>query len=145
MDSKNLYMDADHAVKRLKPEDYDVDVKTKNVSLTESGSKKIESIFNLDNLYDINNSALVHHLNQALKANYGFKKDVDYVIEEGQIIIVDQFTGRLMHGRQFSEGLHQAIEAKENVKVNEETQTMATITFQNLFRMYKKAWYDRYS
>ena len=138
MDAKDLYMDADHAVKRLKPEDYDVDVKTKNVSLTESGSKKIESIFNLDNLYDINNSALVHHLNQALKANYGFKKDVDYVIEEGQIIIVDQFTGRLMHGRQFSEGLHQAIEAKENVKINEETQTMATITFQNLFRMYKK-------
>ena len=138
MDSKNLYMDADRAVKRLKPEDYDVDVKTKNVSLTEVGSKKIESIFNLDNLYDIDNSALVHHLNQSLKANYGFKKDVDYVVQEDQIIIVDQFTGRLMQGRQFSEGLHQAIEAKEGVKINEETQTMATITFQNLFRMYKK-------
>src|SRR5574344_1326032 len=115
-----------------------IDAKTKNVSLTESGSQKIESIFHLNNLYDIENSALVHHLNQALKANYGFKKDVDYVIEDGAIIIVDQFTGRLMHGRQFSEGLHQAIEAKENVKINEETQTMATITFQNLFRMYKK-------
>src|SRR5574344_477844 len=138
MDAKNLYVDADRAVKRLKEEDYDVDVKTKNVSLTEAGSKKIEEIFHLDNLYDIDNSALVHHLNQALKANYGFKKDVDYVIEEGLIVIVDQFTGRLMHGRQFSEGLHQAIEAKENVQVNEETQTMATITFQNLFRMYNK-------
>src|SRR5574344_1411103 len=138
MDAKNLYIDADKAVKRLNAEDYDIDVKTKNVSLTESGSQKIESIFHLNNLYDIENSALVHHLNQALQANYGFKKDVDYVIEDGAIIIVDQFTGRLMHGRQFSEGLHQAIEAKENVKVNEETQTMATITFQNLFRMYKK-------
>jgi preprotein translocase subunit SecA len=137
-DSKNLYLDADKAVKKLNEDDYDVDVKTKNVSLTDTGSTKIEKIFGLKNLYDIDNSALVHHLNQALKANYGFKKDVDYVIEDGEIVIVDQFTGRLMHGRQYSEGLHQAIEAKEGVKVNEETQTMATITFQNLFRMYKK-------
>lgn len=137
-DSKNLYIDADRAVKKLNSEDYDIDVKTKNVSLTESGSQKIEAIFNLNNLYDINNSILVHHLNQALKANYGFKKDVDYVIEDDAIIIVDQFTGRLMHGRQFSDGLHQAIEAKEGVTVNEETKTMATITFQNLFRMYDK-------
>jgi preprotein translocase subunit SecA len=138
MDARNLYIDADRAVKRLENDDYDVDVKTKNVSLTESGSKKIENIFHLNNLYDIDNAALVHHINQALKANYGFKKDVDYVIEDGAIIIVDQFTGRLMHGRQYSEGLHQAIEAKENVQINEETKTMATITFQNLFRMYKK-------
>ena len=93
----------------------------------------------MDNLYDANNTALVHHINQALKANYGMKLDVDYVVDEEQtIVIVDQFTGRLMHGRQFSEGLHQAIEAKEGVKINEETRTMATITFQNLFRMYKK-------
>ena len=137
--SKNLYIDADRAVKRLKEvEDYDIDVKTKNVSLTEEGSKKIEKFFNLKNLYDLDNTALVHHLNQALKANYGFKKDVDYVVQDDAVIIVDQFTGRLMFGRQFSEGLHQAIEAKENVTINTETQTMATITFQNLFRMYKK-------
>ena len=137
--SKNLYVDADRAVKKLKEnEDYDIDVKTKNVSLTEEGSKKIEKIFNLKNLYDLDNTALVHHLNQALKANYGFKKDVDYVVQENEVIIVDQFTGRLMQGRQFSEGLHQAIEAKEGVTINTETKTMATITFQNLFRMYKK-------
>ncbi len=137
--SNNLYIDADRAVKRLKEdEDYVVDAKTKSVSLTEVGSKKIEGIFNLKNLYDIDNTALVHHLNQALKANYGFKKDVDYVVQDGQVIIVDQFTGRLMHGRQFSEGLHQAIEAKEGVTINTETKTMATITFQNLFRMYNK-------
>ena len=138
MDSKNLYLEADRAVKKLTDEDYDIDVKTKNVSLTETGCKKIEGMFRLKNLYDIDNSALVHHLNQSLKANYGFKKDVDYVVENGQVIIVDQFTGRLMHGRQYSEGLHQAIEAKERVQINEETQTMATITFQNLFRMYNK-------
>ncbi len=137
--SRNLYVDADRAVKTLKEtEDYDIDVKTKNVSLTEEGSKKIEKYFNLKNLYDLDNTALVHHLNQALKANYGFKKDVDYVVQDDAVIIVDQFTGRLMHGRQFSEGLHQAIEAKEGVTINTETQTMATITFQNLFRMYKK-------
>jgi preprotein translocase subunit SecA len=137
--SGNLYVEADRAVKKLKEvEDYDVDVKTKNVSLTEEGSKKIEKIFNLRNLYDLDNTALVHHLNQALKANYGFKKDVDYVVQENEVIIVDQFTGRLMQGRQFSEGLHQAIEAKEGVTINVETKTMATITFQNLFRMYNK-------
>ena len=137
-DSKNLYKEADRAVKKLSKEDYDVDVKTKNVSLTEEGTKKLEKEFHLDNLYDIKNSVLVHHINQALKANYGFKLDVDYVIEDGAIIIVDPFTGRLMHGRQYSEGLHQAIEAKEGVTINEETRTMATITFQNLFRMYNK-------
>ena len=137
-DSKNLYKEADRAVKKLTKEDYDVDVKTKNVSLTEEGTKKLEKEFHLDNLYDIKNSVLVHHINQALKANYGFKLDVDYVIEDGAIIIVDPFTGRLMHGRQYSEGLHQAIEAKEGVTINEETRTMATITFQNLFRMYNK-------
>ena len=138
-DSKSLYVDADRAVKKLNiDDDYTVDEKTKSVSLTEDGSSKIETLFRLDNLYDLNNSALVHHINQALKANYGMKLDVDYVIEEDAIIIVDQFTGRLMHGRQFSEGLHQAIEAKEGVTINEETKTLATITFQNLFRMYKK-------
>ncbi len=138
-DSKNLYVDADRAVKKLKNEvDYTIDEKTKSVSLTEEGSKVVEGMFHLNNLYDIDNSALVHHINQALKANYAFHIDVDYVIEDGAIIIVDQFTGRLMHGRQFSDGLHQALEAKEGVTINEETKTMATITFQNLFRMYNK-------
>ena len=137
-ESKNLYESADSAVKRLEEEDYTIDEKTKSVSLTDSGVEKIEKIFHLKNLFDLENAVLVHHLNQALKANYGFKLDVDYVVENGEVIIVDQFTGRLMHGRQFSDGLHQAIEAKEGVKINEETKTMATITFQNLFRMYNK-------
>lgn len=137
--SNNLYIDADRVVKRLKEdEDYTIDLKTKNVSLTAEGSKKVEKILNVKNLYDLDNTALVHHLNQALKANYGFKKDIDYVVENDAVVIVDQFTGRLMHGRQYSEGLHQAIEAKEGVKINTETKTMATITFQNLFRMYNK-------
>jgi len=139
MQSQNLYLDANRAVQRLKEdEDYTVDAKTKSVSLTEEGSKKVEKILNIKNLYDIDNSVMVHHLSQALKANYGFAKDVDYVVENNEVIIVDQFTGRLMHGRQYSEGLHQAIEAKEGVKINAETRTMATITFQNLFRMYNK-------
>jgi preprotein translocase subunit SecA len=137
-DSKDLYTSADRAAKNLKEEDYTVDEKTKSVSLTDSGVEKIEKVFHLNNLYDLENAVLVHHLNQALKANYGFKLDVDYVVEDGAVIIVDQFTGRLMHGRQFSDGLHQALEAKEGVKINEETKTMATITFQNLFRMYAK-------
>ncbi len=137
-DSKDLYTSADRAAKRLTEEDYTVDEKTKSVSLTETGVEKIEKIFHLNNLYDLENAVLVHHLNQALKANYGFHIDVDYVVEDGAVIIVDQFTGRLMHGRQFSDGLHQALEAKEGVKINEETKTMATITFQNLFRMYNK-------
>ena len=138
MDAKDLYTSADRAAKNLKEEDYTVDEKTKSVSLTESGVEKIEKTFHLKNLYDLENAVLVHHLNQALKANYGFHIDVDYVVEDGAVIIVDQFTGRLMHGRQFSDGLHQALEAKEGVKINEETKTMATITFQNLFRMYSK-------
>ncbi len=137
--SSNLYIDADKAVKNLVNEmDYTIDEKVKNVSLTEEGSKKIEKFFKVANLYDINNTGLVHHVNQALKANYGFKKDIDYVVSDDQVIIVDQFTGRLMQGRQFSDGLHQAIEAKERVTINVETKTMATITFQNLFRMYEK-------
>jgi len=138
-DARNLYIEADRAVKKLKKDtEYTVDEKIKSASLTEEGTKKIEKHFNLKNLYDLENSSLVHHLSQSLKANYAFKKDVDYVNENGEIIIVDHFTGRLMHGRQFSEGLHQAIEAKEGVTINEETKTLATITFQNLFRMYNK-------
>ena len=137
--SNSLYVEADRTVKKLKEEDdYTIDLKTKNVSLTEDGSKKVEKLLNIKNLYDLDNTSLVHHLNQALKANYGFKKDVDYVVNDDKVIIVDQFTGRLMYGRQYSDGLHQAIEAKEGVTINTETRTMATITFQNLFRMYNK-------
>lgn len=140
VNSANLYREADKAVKTLtEEEDYTVDAKTKSVMLTEDGSKKVEKFFKLNNLYAADNTALVHHINQALKANYGMKLDVDYVVDgEQNVVIVDQFTGRLMQGRQFSDGLHQAIEAKEGVKINEETRTMATITFQNLFRMYAK-------
>jgi len=139
-DSANLYVEANKSVQRfVEDKDFTLDAKTKSVSLTEDGSSKIEKFFGLDNLYDIKNTVLVHHINQALKANFGMKNDVDYVVnEEKKVIIVDQFTGRLMPGRQFSEGLHQAIEAKEGVEINEETKTLATITFQNLFRMYNK-------
>ena len=139
MQNVNLYEQADMFAKSLKENvDYIKDEKTRSISLTDEGAHKCERIFKIDNLYDINNTALVHHINLALKANYFMFKDVDYVVQDGEVIIVDQFTGRLMPGRAFSEGLHQAIEAKEKVKVNEETKTLATITFQNLFRMYKK-------
>ena len=139
MQSQNLYMDADRFVKSLdENEDYIMDEKTKAVSLTDEGSRKAEDRFHLNNLYDISNTALVHHINQSLKANYSMSRDVDYVVQDGQVVIVDQFTGRLMKGRAFSEGLHQAIEAKEGVKIQQETKTLATITFQNYFRMYNK-------
>jgi len=139
MQSANLYIDADRFVKGLKHEkEYIYDEKTKGVNLTDEGTKKAESYFKIDNLYDINQATLVHYINQALKANYAMKNDVDYVVQDGEVIIVDQFTGRLMKGRAFSDGLHQAIEAKEGVKIQQETKTLATITFQNLFRMYKK-------
>ena len=131
--SSSLYIEADKVAKKLKEEkDYTIDLKTKSVSLTAEGSKMVEKYLNIKNLYDLDNTSLVHYINQALKANYGFKKDIDYVVEGDAITIVDQFTGRLMHGRQYSEGLHQAIEAKEGVTINTETKTMATITFQNL-------------
>ena len=139
MQSKNLYASSDTFVKTLtKEKDYTIDAKTKSVSLTEAGSDKACSFFKLNNLYDIENSALVHHIDQALKANYGMTIDVDYVVQNDEVVIVDQFTGRLMKGREFSDGLHQAIEAKEGVTIQEETRTLATITFQNLFRMYNK-------
>ena len=132
------YNIADRTAKALKPEDYVLDEKTRSVTLTEEGIKKCEELLHLDNLYDIKNAGMVHNLDKALVANYGFKKDVDYVIDNDKIVIVDAFTGRLMHGRQYSDGLHQALEAKEGVHINEETKTLATITFQNLFRMYNK-------
>ncbi len=139
MQSANLYVQADNFVKSLKEnEDFVKDEKTRSINLTDDGSKKCEERFNLKNLYDLSNTALVHHINQALKANYFMKKDVDYVVSEDKIVIVDQFTGRLMKGRAFSDGLHQAIEAKEGVTIQQETKTLATITFQNYFRMYNK-------
>ena len=139
MKSANLYKDSDRFVKTLKEnEDYTIDEKTRDITLTDQGTEKAERYFRISNLYDIEHSALVHHINQALKANYTMKNDVDYVVQEGKIVIVDQFTGRLMPGRAFSDGLHQAIEAKENVQIQEETKTLATITFQNYFRMYEK-------
>jgi len=135
----DLYRQANYFAIRLKEEeDYTVDIKDKAVSLTEEGIRKAEETFNLENLYDVSNVTLLHHINNALKANFIMARDVDYVVQDGVVIIVDSFTGRLMHGRQFSEGLHQALEAKEAVEIKKETTTLATITFQNFFRMYKK-------
>ena len=139
MDSANLYIDTDRFVKTLKENNgYIYDEKTKAVTLDNEGMKLGEKYFKVDNLYDINNTNLVHFISQALKANYAMKRDVDYVVKDGRVVIVDQFTGRLMEGRSFSDGLHQAIEAKEGVEIQSEMRTLATITFQNLFRMYKK-------
>lgn len=137
--STALYTRADNFVKRLTEEvDYKIDIQSKTITLTEAGIEKAEETFALENLYDIENTALTHHLDQSLRANYIMLRDIDYVIQEGKVLIVDQFTGRIMDGRRYSDGLHQAIEAKENVEIEDETKTMATITFQNFFRMYKK-------
>ncbi len=139
MHSANLYKQADSFAKTLKENaGYVYDEKLKAVTLDEDGTSAAEKYFRVSNLYDINNSTLVHFINQALRANYAMKRDFDYVVENGEVIIVDPFTGRLMKGRNYSDGLHQAIEAKEGVQIQEETKTLATITFQNLFRMYKK-------
>lgn len=138
-DVGNLYRQADLLVKSLNLEtDVDIDIKLKHAVLTESGMKKAERFFSIENLYDLKYVSLVHHINNALRANYIMEKNVDYVVQDNKVIIVDSFTGRLMHGRQYSEGLHQALEAKEHVEIKKETRTVATITFQNYFRMYKK-------
>ncbi len=137
--TSQLYHQADRLVKQLKEDDdYTIDLESKTVALTDEGIKKAEQYFNLDNLYDIDNTALTHHLDQALRANYIMLIDRDYVVRDGEVLIVDSFTGRVMDGRRFSDGLHQAIEAKENVEIQEENKTMANITYQNLFRMYNK-------
>ncbi|MBS4195459.1 preprotein translocase subunit SecA [Lederbergia citri] len=137
--STQLYIQANSFVNMLKKdEDYTYDEKTKGVQLTEEGINKAERSFKIDNLFDISHVTLNHHINQALKAHASMHLDVDYVVQEGEIVIVDQFTGRLMKGRRFSDGLHQAIEAKEGVEIQNESMTMATITFQNYFRMYEK-------
>lgn len=134
-----LYIRADRFVKTLKADtDYKIDWPTKTISLTESGIRKAEKNFGLDNLYDTENTALTHHIDQALRANYIMLKDIDYMVSNGEVLIVDQFTGRAMEGRRYSDGLHQAIEAKEGVQIQDENKTMANITYQNFFRMYTK-------
>ena len=156
-ESSILYKQANDFVKKLKPKvlveedvkdfdqaednenyDYIVDLKAKSSSLTQKGIKKAEEFFKLENLNDIDNSDIVHHINQALHAHGNMKRDIDYIVKDGEVLIVDEFTGRIMYGRRYSNGLHQAIEAKENVKIANESKTLATITFQNLFRMYDK-------
>ncbi|MFR2571619.1 MAG: preprotein translocase subunit SecA, partial [Clostridia bacterium] len=155
--SSDLYKKADNFVKRLTPKviveedvkdfdqaednenyDYIVDLKAKSASLTLKGIKKAEEAFGLENFNDLENSTLVHHVNQALRAHGVMKKDIDYIVKDGEVLIVDEFTGRIMYGRRYNNGLHQAIEAKEHVKIADESKTLATITFQNYFRMYDK-------
>ncbi|MCL4455801.1 MAG: preprotein translocase subunit SecA [Nitrospirae bacterium] len=138
-ESTDKYYKVNKVIPNLKAEaDFKLDEKLKNAVITESGSSKVEKLLGLGNLYDPSNIEIVHHVLQALRAHNLFKRDVDYVVKDGEVIIVDEFTGRLMPGRRWSDGLHQAIEAKEGVKIESENQTLATITFQNLFRMYNK-------
>ena len=156
-ESSDLYKKADNFVRRLTPKviveedvkdfdqaednekyDYIVDLKAKSASLTQKGIKKAEETFGLENFNDLENSTLVHHVNQALRAHGVMKKDIDYIVKDGEVLIVDEFTGRIMYGRRYNNGLHQAIEAKEHVKIADESKTLATITFQNFFRMYDK-------
>ncbi|WP_027955064.1 preprotein translocase subunit SecA [Halobacillus kuroshimensis] len=137
--SADLYVGANSFVRLLaREEDFTYDEKTKNVQLTEEGINKAERFFKIENLFDLSNVSLIHHINQGLKAHTSMQRDTDYVVEEGEVVIVDQFTGRLMKGRRYSDGLHQAIEAKEGLEIQNESQTLASITFQNLFRMYEK-------
>ena len=156
-ESSDLYKKADNFVRKLQPKviveedikdfdqaednekyDYIVDLKAKSATLTQKGIKKAEEAFGLENFNDLENSTLVHHVNQALRAYGIMKKDIDYIVKDGEVLIVDEFTGRIMYGRRYNNGLHQAIEAKEHVKIADESKTLATITFQNLFRMYDK-------
>lgn len=155
--SSDLYKRANDFVKRLKAKviveedikdeeqaqdnehyDYIIDLKAKSASLTSKGIKKAEEFFRIDNFNDLDNSEIVHHVNQALRAHGVMKRDIDYMVKDGEVLIVDEFTGRIMYGRRYNNGLHQAIEAKEGVKIADESKTLATITFQNYFRMYKK-------
>jgi len=143
-DKSELYMALDRIVKETAPEDYEYDEKDKRVLLTEDGTERMERLLEAEgllegsNLYDYENTQVVHHLNQALKGNVAFKRDIDYIVKDGKIVIIDPFTGRMMDGRRWSEGLHQAVEAKEGVQIEPENQTLASITFQNYFRMYPK-------
>ena len=143
-DKSDLYIAVDKLVKTFDEADYEKDEKQKSVVLTEDGTEKAERMLEVEgliegrNLYDIANTQVVHHLNQALKANVMFKRDIDYIVKDGKVIIIDEFTGRMMDGRRWSDGLHQAVEAKEGVEIEPENQTLASITFQNYFRMYPK-------
>ncbi len=139
-ESTSLYYYVNEFVKKIKKDkvNYDLDLKTKTVVMTETGISEAEKFFKLDNLYDLKNMSILHQIYQSLKAHLLFARDVDYLLKDNQVIIVDEFTGRMMPGRRYSDGLHQALEAKENVKIEQEYQTLATITFQNLFRMYEK-------
>ncbi|WP_068076415.1 preprotein translocase subunit SecA [Novosphingobium lentum] len=143
-DKSDLYLSVDAIVKQIVPEDYEADEKTKNITLTEDGVERVERMLEDagllvgSNLYDVENTQVVHHLDQSLKANVMFKRDIDYIEKDGKIVIIDEFTGRMMDGRRWSNGLHQAVEAKEGVRIEPENQTMASITFQNYFRMYPK-------
>ena len=143
-DKSELYMQVDAIVKQFVAEDYELDEKQKSIVLTEDGTEKAERMLEAagliegQNLYDISNTQVVHHLNQALKANKMFKLDIDYIVKDGKVVIIDEFTGRMMDGRRWSDGLHQAVEAKEGVDIEPENQTLASITFQNYFRMYPK-------
>lgn len=138
-DRETYYVQANQFVKMLKEDtDYTYDIKTRNIQLNDEGMEKAEKWFKIENLYDVKHVNLLHHINQALKANFSMEKDVDYVVEDNSILIVDQFTGRTMKGRRFSDGLHQAIEAKEGVDIQNESRTMASITFQNFFRLFNK-------
>lgn len=137
--STNLYYQVNNIIPKLiRDKDFTIDEKARNAIMTEEGIAKAEHLLHVENLYDPGNIEILHHINQALKAHTLFKLDVDYIVKDGEVIIVDEFTGRLMPGRRYSEGLHQALEAKENVKIENENQTLATITFQNYFRMYDK-------
>ena len=136
--NQNLYQATDRFTKSLRNEDFEIDIESRTIELTPSGIERAEKIFQIDNLYDLKYVQLVHHINNALRANYIMARDKEYVVQDGEVLIVDQFTGRILRGRQFSEGLHQALEAKEGVNIKQETTTVATITYQNFFRMYKK-------
>ena len=136
--TSELYVAADNFVKRLKPEDVDIEQKHKQIRLTESGVEKAENFFKIENLSDIANLEINHHINNALRANFIMKRDINYIVKDDEILIVDEFTGRVMSGRRYSDGLHQAIEAKEHVKIKDENKTLATITFQNYFKLYDK-------
>lgn len=138
MKSNEMYKTASRFAKSLRPDDYEIDEKEKAIRLTEKGVKKAERFFNLDNLSDVNNIETNHHINNALKAQYIMKKDNNYIVKDNEVVIVDEFTGRLMEGRKYSNGLHQAIEAKEGLEIRDENKTLATITFQNFFRLYDK-------
>ena len=143
-DKSDLYVAVDAVVKKIVPEDYEADEKTKNITLTEDGVERVERMLEEagllvgSNLYAVENTQVVHHLDQSLKANVMFKRDIDYIVKDGNVVIIDEFTGRMMDGRRWSNGLHQAVEAKEGVKIEPENQTLASITFQNYFRMYPK-------